>query len=389
MIYRHNNAMIDNSFLHRLLGGMPPAIFLKRYWQRRPLYIQNALDPKDLQLTRDELFDLASSSEVESRLVQNSRGRWQLSHGPFQQLPAAKKDWTLLVQGVNWHHDGAHALLQKFRFLPQARLDDLMISYAVAGGGVGAHFDSYDVFLLQAQGRRRWRISAQSDLSLKADLPLKILDCFTPEQEFICEPGDLLYLPPRYAHEGVALDPCMTFSVGFRAPSHQEWVTEFYLKWSEHLDLEGRYADPKPDFHADRPGEIPIQMLSVLTDLIQKKRPEKKDLTLFLGEYLSEPKPHLSFKAQSIRPDAFVRRLKRSGLALNKRSLMLYHGSYVFLNGESFMCSPLERKPLHLLANQGYLTPQQCQLLNNSLLEQCHVWFQNGWLHLHTKTSPC
>ena len=127
--------MIDNSFLHRLLGGMPPAIFLKRYWQRRPLYIQNALDPKDLQLTRDELFDLASSSEVESRLVQNSRGRWQLSHGPFQQLPAAKKDWTLLVQGVNWHHDGAHALLQKFRFLPQARLDDLMHEVHRLGAG--------------------------------------------------------------------------------------------------------------------------------------------------------------------------------------------------------------------------------------------------------------
>jgi 50S ribosomal protein L16 3-hydroxylase len=142
--------MIDDIFLKRLLGGRSLSTFLKRYWQRRPLYIPQALDPANFQVSREDLFHLAASSEVESRLVQNARGRWQLSHGAFQSLPPAQKDWTLLVQGVNWHHDGAHALLQKFRFLPQARLDDLMISYAVAGGGVGPHFDSYDVFLLQA-----------------------------------------------------------------------------------------------------------------------------------------------------------------------------------------------------------------------------------------------
>lgn len=372
--------MIDRSFLKQLLGGMPISTFLQQHWQRRPLHVRNALKLTDLPLTRDDLFQLAASAEVESRLVQYTRGQWQLSHGPFQRLPSVKKDWTILVQGVNAQHDGAHALLRKFRFLPQARLDDLMISYAVSGGGVGPHFDSYDVFLLQAQGRRRWRISAQPDLSLKPGLPLKILDRFVPEQEFICEPGDLLYLPPRYAHEGVALESCMTYSVGFRAPSHQEWMSEFYLKWTEHLEMEGRYADPSPTFHQKRPAEIPAQMLKALQHLIEKVRPSRTDISLFLGEYLSEPKPNVRFQPKKISPRSFHSKMRRHGIQLNKQSLMLYQGSYVFLNGESFLSSRLERPALRLLADQGYLSPEQCQLVTDPLLEQYLAWAQCGWL---------
>jgi 50S ribosomal protein L16 3-hydroxylase len=378
--------MIDPLFLKRLLGGLSVSTFLKRHWQRRPLFVRQALDPTDFQVSRDDLFHLASSSAVESRLIQSGRGRWQLSHGPFQQLPRAKKDWTLLVQGVNWHHDGAHALLRKFRFLPQARLDDLMISYATPAGGVGAHFDSYDVFLLQAQGRRRWRISAQSDLSLKPGLPLKILDRFVSEQEFICEPGDLLYLPPCYAHEGVALEPCMTYSVGFRAPSHQEWMSEFYLKWTEHLELDGRYTDRSPTFRQQHPAEIPEQMLKALHHLIDKTRPRQNDLSLFLGEYLSEPKPDVCFQPQKISLRTFRSKMLQHGVELDKRSLMLYRGANVFLNGESFIPRREQQRPLRQFADQLYLRREQCQVLDAALIEQCHEWYQRGWLQLHTKT---
>ena len=147
--------------------------------------------------------------------------------------PSKKREWTLLVQGVNLHDDRAHALMNRFRFIPDARLDDLMISYATDGGGVGAHFDSYDVFLLQVHGKRRWRIGAQRDLSLKPGLPLKVLQHFDAEEEWVLEPGDMLYLPPHIAHDGVAEGECMTASIGFRAPSTQELTGQFLYHLAE------------------------------------------------------------------------------------------------------------------------------------------------------------
>ena len=157
--------------------------------------------------------------------MQQIKGGWKLRHGPFARryLPAmSQREWTLLVQGVDLHNDAVHQLMQQFRFVPEARLDDLMISYATDGGGVGPHFDSYDVFLLQAHGRRRWRIGRQKDLTLKEGIPLKVLAEFEPEEEFVLEPGDMLYLPPRYAHDGIAEGECITYSIGFRAPARAE-----------------------------------------------------------------------------------------------------------------------------------------------------------------------
>ncbi|MGN6701754.1 MAG: cupin domain-containing protein, partial [Burkholderiaceae bacterium] len=228
-----------------LLGGLTPAAFLAEYWHKRPLLVRQAVpDPQSLP-SRDRLFELAAHDDVEARLIVRDRSGWQVDHGPFFTLPSPKrKDWTLLVQGVNLHDGAADALLRRFRFLPDARLDDVMISYAADGGGVGPHFDSYDVFLLQAHGSRRWRIGAQSDLSLVEGAPLKILRGFAPEQEFILEPGDMLYLPPNYAHEGVAIGECTTCSIGFRAPSYQELGEAFLQFMAETIDLPGRYADP-------------------------------------------------------------------------------------------------------------------------------------------------
>ena len=174
--------------------------------------------------------------------------------------------------------------MRQFDFVPDARLDDLMISYATETGGVGAHFDSYDVFLLQAHGHRRWRIGAQTDLTLVEGMPLKILKNFQPEEEYILAPGDMLYLPPQYAHEGVAMDECMTYSIGFRAPSYQELGEAFLESMIDSIDLPGRYADPdlKPSKHR---AEISSAMLSRVTAELNKVRFTQEDIALFLGEY--------------------------------------------------------------------------------------------------------
>ncbi|MGH8800150.1 MAG: cupin domain-containing protein, partial [Casimicrobiaceae bacterium] len=229
------------------LGGLTPAAFLRRHWQKRALLVRDAIPGFEGLLSRAELIRMAGRDDVESRLVLRERARWSLTHGPFRAadfrtLPG--RGWTLLVQGVNLHVRAADALLRRFAFIPYARLDDLMVSYAAPGGGVGPHFDSYDVFLLQGDGRRRWRTSGQRNLALKPGLPLKILARFRPEHAWTLGPGDMLYLPPDCAHDGVALDACTTYSIGFRAPSAQQLATAF-LDWlRDDMALDGRYADP-------------------------------------------------------------------------------------------------------------------------------------------------
>src|ERR1700674_4101511 len=189
-----------------LLGGLSASVFLRKYWQKKPLLVRQAVRGFQGLLSRAELFALAGRDDVESRLVSHARGRWTLAQGPFRaadlkSLPA--RDWTLLVQGVNLHVAAADALLRRFAFIPYARLDDVMVSYATPGGGVGPHVDSYDVFLLQGEGRRRWRVWLPNGSFHK---------------QFFVEKGDLLYLPPGWRHDGVALEPCYTYSIGFRAP---------------------------------------------------------------------------------------------------------------------------------------------------------------------------
>ena len=203
-----------------LLGGLSPARFMRRHWQKQPLLVRQAVPGFAPPLDRARLFALAADEAVESRLLVRDGARWKLRHGPLPRRalpPLARPGWTLLVQGVDLHVDAARTLLDRFRFLPEARLDDLMISYASDGGGVGAHVDSYDVFLLQASGRRRWQVAHQRDRRLVPDLPLKILRTFEPAQEWVLGPGDMLYLPPGWGHDGVALGAdCMTCSIGLR-----------------------------------------------------------------------------------------------------------------------------------------------------------------------------
>src|SRR5712691_12967904 len=209
----------------QLLGGLSGEKFLSQFWQKKPLLVRNAITDFKGVVQAPELFALSLRNDVESRLVCRRRGAWRMQQGPFSRTQIArlpKSGWTLLVQGLNLELPEADALLRRFRFLPYARLDDVMVSYAAAGGGVGPHFDSYDVFLLQGPGRRRWSVGKQRELDLDPNAPLKILRNFRPEKEWLLEPGDMLYLPPGWAHDGVALEPSFTYSIGFRAPSHQE-----------------------------------------------------------------------------------------------------------------------------------------------------------------------
>ena len=241
---------IDIDLPTPLLGGLSPQRFMQRHWQKKPLLVRQALPMARPFVDRAGLFALAERDGVESRLVEHrAGGAWRLRYGPFgrRTLPALKQPrWSLLVQGLDLHLDAAHELMQRFRFVPDARLDDVMVSYASDGGGVGPHFDSYDVFLLQIQGRRRWRIGRLRRPELQPDVPLKILQRFEPEEEFVLEPGDMLYLPPRWAHDGEAVGgDCMTCSIGFRAPQRGGLAGELLQRMADALEDDTLYRDPQ------------------------------------------------------------------------------------------------------------------------------------------------
>src|SRR3954469_3169102 len=282
---------------------------MRRHWQRAPLLARQAFPGFVDPLSRDEVLALAQSEDAASRLVQRRRGRWSLDHGPFERralatLPA--RDWTVLVQDTNHFSRAADGLLRAFDFIPHARIDDVMVSYAVPGGGVGPHVDSYDVFLLQGRGRRGWRISRQRDLDFVPGLPLKILADFRAEQEWVLEAGDMLYLPPGVAHEGVAETDCLTWSIGFRAPTDEELAHGFLDHLRDTVALEGQYGDAgaPPTRH---PGELPAGLVAHAHQALARIRWNEATVREFCGRYLSEPKPQVFFDPprRALAPAAF------------------------------------------------------------------------------------
>jgi len=367
-----------------LLGDITPAQFLRDYWHKKPLLIRQAIPAMQPLLSVDALARLASENFVESRLITKAGGNWDMQHGPIAALPArSQREWTLLVQGVNLVDAKADALLRQFRFIPDARLDDLMISVATDGGGVGPHFDSYDVFLLQAQGRRRWRISAQKDLSLVEGMPLKILQNFAVDEEFVLEPGDMLYLPPHYAHDGVAEGDCQTYSIGFRSPSYQELGEAFLQFMADSIDLPGRYADPALEL-SNKPAEIPKHMLATIAEEMNKVRFTEEDVTIFLGEYLSEPKHNVFFTGPTkpLTMGRFIDSVNKRGVALSLKTQMLYRGKHVFINGESFAVGRADKAVLEPLANQRALDGAALAGASDDVIEALYTWYQDGWLEL-------
>jgi len=326
--------------MNTLLGGLSPARFLRDVWHKHPLLIRGAVPGFAGLLSTVDMLHLAGRDDVESRLIQGSGTHWQLAHGPFnksdfKRLP--KTGWTLLVQSLNHFLPEADALLTDFNFVPHARLDDLMVSYAVPGGSVGPHFDSYDVFLLQGQGHRRWQISTQTDLALLDGAPLKILRHFEAESEWVLGPGDMLYLPPHVAHYGVAEDACMTYSIGFRAPTAEELAHGFLMHLQDTLKLEGRYADPDLRLQT-HPGEISRAMLRQIEGMIARIKWSRRDIAEFAGRYLSDPKPNVFFDAPDgpLGRTAFSKQANKFGVALDPKSRLLFSGGRFFINGEAF-----------------------------------------------------
>ena len=367
--------------LERLLGGITPEAFLAEYWQKKPLLVRQALPGFAGWLDRDSLSELAQRDDAESRLVRFMRGQCLLDHGPFAADDLAnlpKKNWSLLVSGVNLFLPEGDALLHAFDFIPFARLDDLMVSFAPPGGGVGAHFDSYDVFLIQGQGRRRWEISAQDDLEVIDGAPLRILKRFQAEQSWDLEPGDMLYLPPQYAHNGVALSDCMTWSVGFRVPTAEDMVGNFLNYLQDHLTPVGLYSDPtlKRPRH---PAEIPTTMLDQVAAMLKVIRWDRNTVVDFLGRYLSEPKAHIFFDPprRPMKPLAFGNAVARHGLRLDPRSQFLFRGHTFYMNGERLESPPEILNTLLSLADRRRLPPVPA---TEPLLSLLYEWYASGYL---------
>lgn len=358
--------------LNTLPGGMPAEEFLRDYWQKKPLLIRQAFPEFESPLSADELAGLSLEEEVESRLVlEHGSTPWELRRGPFDEndyraLP--ERDWTLLVQAVDQFIPEVAETLGAFRFLPNWRVDDLMISYAAPGGSVGPHFDNYDVFLLQAHGRRRWQIGqmCDADSALLEHPDLRILSDFQQQDEWILEPGDMLYLPPRLAHYGIAEDECMTWSVGFRAPSHAEVITHFTDFLAQHLSDEQRYSDADLVLPAD-PAQIDTQTVDRLQQLVLRLVSDRQALGTWFGRFMTEPRYPELIQPQEAAPDLLERALDSGyGLIRNPSARLAWRQEadqylMLFASGEHCVL-PVHLLPLlQLLCNRDYLDAEDLE----------------------------
>jgi 50S ribosomal protein L16 3-hydroxylase len=273
---------------------------------------------------------------------------------------------------VDLHLRAARALLDAFRFVPDVRLDDLMVSWASDGGGVGPHLDSYDVFLLQLQGRRRWRIGPAADRSFRAGLPLKILRRFEPDEEWLLEPGDMLYLPPGHAHDGVAVGGgCLTASIGFRAPDDATLAGEVLQRLADPDDEGVLYADPRQPA-TRKPGAIPDGLTYFATRAVLS-RMAKGGFERAVGEVLSEPGAQVWFAAGTpLRAGA--------GVAVAAATRLLYDRRHVFINGESFVASGTDQRLLQKLADKRRLSGQDVARFSDAAREWVGAWHEQGWL---------
>lgn len=362
-----------------LFGGLTPQQFMRRHWQKKPLLVRQALTMDKPFVSRAELFALAASEDVESRLIVRRGRDWTLRHGPLSRRalpPLSRPQWSLLVQGMDLHLDRARAMLERFRFVPDARLDDVMVSYASDGGGVGPHFDSYDVFLLQIHGARRWRIGRLPDPQLQPDVPLKILTNFVAEEEWLLEPGDMLYLPPRWAHDGIAEGECMTCSIGFRSAGAGELARELLQRALDAGDGDDGgplYRDPKQAATL-QPGRIPPELQAFGREALRAWIAQQGGFELALGEVLSEPKPGVWFAAGSPLP--------RSGaVRLDRRTRMLHDARHVFINGEAFRAGGRDATLMRRLADRRVLEARERAALGVDASQLIDQWARAGWLH--------
>ncbi|MBI2380110.1 MAG: cupin domain-containing protein [Gammaproteobacteria bacterium] len=278
------------------LGSLTPEQFLRDYWQKKPCVIRQGFPDFQDPLEPEELAGLACEEDVESRIVLEKGGKhaWEVRHGPFKEshftkLPATH--WTVLVQRVDHQVPAVAAMLDHFRYLPNWRLDDIMISYAAPQGGVGPHVDNYDVFLIQGKGSRRWTVgeAVGEDQEIFPNDEIRHVKAYAPIMDTVLMPGDILYIPPRCPHEGIALEACMTYSVGFRAPSQRDLVKGFVASLEDDFSETLRYSDPDLQIQ-DNPGEIRAEALERAQRLVLDAMSDKAAFADFFGRYLTWPK---------------------------------------------------------------------------------------------------
>nr|WP_322940267.1 cupin domain-containing protein [Pseudomonas sp. s4] len=349
----------------QLLGGLTAREFLRDYWQKKPLLVRQAIPNFESPISPDELAGLALEEEVESRLViEHGERPWELQRGPFnedsfQDLP--ERDWTLLVQAVDQFVPEVAELLEDFKFLPKWRIDDLMISFAAPGGGVGPHFDNYDVFLLQAHGHRRWQIGqmCDADSPLLPHADLKILAQFEPTDEWVLAPGDMLYLPPCLAHCGTAEDDCMTYSVGFRAPSAAEVLTHFTDFLGQFLPDEERYSDADIQPSED-PNQIQRDALERLKALLNEHMSDERLLMTWFGQFMTEPKYPELVAGIEIEEEDFLGALEGGAIIIRNPSARMAWSEVgedlvLFASGQSRLVSAHLRELLKLICSADAL----------------------------------
>ncbi|KJH82812.1 cupin domain-containing protein [Stutzerimonas stutzeri] len=329
----------------QILGGISAREFLRDYWQKKPLLIRQAIPSFESPVSPDELAGLSLEEEVESRLViEHGANPWELRRGPFneetyQSLP--ERDWTLLVQAVDQLVPEVAELIEHFRFLPNWRIDDVMVSFAAPGGGVGPHFDNYDVFLLQAHGQRRWRLGqmCDGDSPLLQHADLRILADFQGTDEWVLEPGDILYLPPRLAHFGIAENACMTYSLGFRAPSAAEVLTHFTDFLVQFLPDEERYSDADLAPIED-PHQIQSDALDRLRAMLAEHMGDERLLLTWFGQFMTEPRYPERVQGPEIEEQALFSALEDGALLVRNLSARLAWsevdiGLLLFASGQS------------------------------------------------------
>jgi len=366
-----------------LLGGLSAAAFMRRHWQKKPLLVRGAHADPLPGLDRRRLFALAARDDVESRLVIREGERWSLRPGPIARRalpPLATPGWSLLVQGVDLHDDAAHRLLQRFRFVPDARLDDVMVSYASDGGGVGPQIDSYDVFLLQLAGRRRWRIGRVGRPRLRDDVPLKMLAGFKATEDWLLEPGDMLYLPPGWGHDGIADGECLTASIGFRAPAAGGLAADALQRLADAaLDAIDDAGDAANPLYTDRgqaataaPARIPGSLQRFADAAIRRATADVLARQRALGEALSEPKPGTWFeRTESVTGVGVV--------VLDRKSRMLYDDAHVYLNGEAFRAGGRDATLMRAFADARRLEPAARGRLSAEARGLLDRWLEAGW----------
>lgn len=386
-----------------VLGNISIDTFLSEYWQKKPLLIRNAFPDFISPIDPDDLAGLAMEEDAESRLIfeHGKNGPWELKHGPFSEDDFAslpEKDWTLLVQAVDQWVPELADVLNHFRFIPKWRLDDIMVSFAPKGGSVGPHFDQYDVFLIQAHGQRHWQVGPRSDESseLIKGTELKILANIDVTEEWTLEPGDMLYIPPQFAHNGVALDDCMTFSVGFRAPSHADIIGHLTDHVCSELTEDQRYADSDIQDTQVEPALIDSESIERVHAIIQQHMANPEALKAWFAQHMTQSKYETLHEPleDELEWDELSPFFSQANFVIqNETSRWAYYetqsGINLVINGE-IACNavhPQEISMCKLLANQrqtatqtldGYLEETHCQQILLNLFNLNYLYFEEA-----------